>query len=251
VALQDGSRSVSGDTAFLVAAAAAVATVLAASRLAIATGASVAAFVTWPYTVALAVAAVGIPSGRAMFRALGLALDHPTPVQQVRPRTPVTVVLSAASDATLASLRTQDYGGATGVVVAGAETIRPVTPLTLVVDSGVVLHPSALRLLVARLASSPDTVAVAAHSLVLATNTGVGAEAGAAAWTARPRRRPAHRDALRRPARGRQPVHPHSHRRPRRRARVGDARLARRGDVATARARFARRARTAGDRVRS
>ena len=183
VALQDGSRSVSGETAFLVAAAAAVATALAASLLGVATGASVAGLVTWPYAVVLAVAAVGLPAGRAVFRALALSLDHPPPVQQVRPRTPVTVVLTGASDATIASLRAQDYGGATGVVTSGAATIRPVTPLTLVVDAGVVLHPSALRLLVARLASAPDTVAVAAHSLVLATNSGVTAEASAAAWT--------------------------------------------------------------------
>jgi hypothetical protein len=183
VALQDGSRSVSGETAFLFATAAAFATGFAASLLGVATGASVAGLVTWPYAVVLAVAAVGLPAGRAVFRALALALDHPTPVQQVRPRTPVTVVVNGASDATIASLRAQDYGGATGVVTADAATIRPVTPLTLVVDAGVVLHPSALRLLVARLASSPDTVAVAAHSLVLATNSGVTAEASAAAWT--------------------------------------------------------------------
>ncbi|HEV2310380.1 MAG TPA: hypothetical protein VGU73_07645, partial [Acidimicrobiia bacterium] len=183
VALQDGSHSLSGDTAFLVAAAGAVTTALTTSLVAIATGASVAGFVTWPYAVLLAVAAIGLPAGRAVFRALALALDHPTPVQQVRPRTPLTVVLTGASDATIASLRTQDYGGPTGVMIAGSETIRPVTPLTLVVDAGVILHPSALRLLVARLASSSDTVAVAAHSFLLANNDGVGAEAGAAAWT--------------------------------------------------------------------
>jgi hypothetical protein len=183
VALQDGSRSLSGDTAFLVAAASALATVLVAALLGAATSAHLAGLVTWPYAVVLVLAAVALPAGRAVFRALALLLDRPTPVQQVRPRTPVTIVLTGPSDATMASLGAQDYGGATGVVRTGAATIRPVTPLTLVVDAGAVLHPSALRLLVARLASSPDTVAVAAHSIVLASDAGVTAEGCAAAWT--------------------------------------------------------------------
>src|SRR5271169_4475601 len=184
VALQDGSRSLSGDTAFLVAAASALATVLVAALLGAATSAHLAGFVTWPYAIVLVVAAVALPAGRAVLRGLALLLDHPTPVQQVRPRTPVTILLTGPSDATMASLGAQDYGGATGVVTTGAATIQPVTPLTLVVDAGVVLHPSALRLLVARLVSAPaDTAVVVAHALALATDTGVTAEACAAAWT--------------------------------------------------------------------
>ena len=158
---------------------------------------------TWPYAVVLFLAAVALPAGRSAIFRLALLLDHPTPVQQVRPWTPVTIVLTGPSDATMVSLGAEDYGGATGVVMNGAATIRPVTPLTLVVDAGAVLHPSALRLLVARLVSSPDTVAVAAHSVVLASDAGVTAEGCAAAWSARARRLAARRDALRRAARRR------------------------------------------------
>jgi len=51
------------------------------------------------------------------------------------------------------------------------------TPLLVLVNAGTVLHPSAVRLLVARLLRSPsDTAAVSAHALVRNTNTGDFAE---------------------------------------------------------------------------
>jgi len=186
VGLPDGGRTLSGDTAFVAAAAGALAALVLTTLLGVATSGGLAALVSWPYAVVLVLGAVGLPAARGAFRGLALALDHPSPVQHVRPTTPVTIVVTGAapSEATTASLAAQDYGGPTTVVMPGAATIRPVTPLTLVVHAGVVLHPSALRLLVARLVSAPaDTVVVTAHALVLATDAGVTAEACAAAWT--------------------------------------------------------------------
>jgi len=186
VGLPDGGRTLSGDTAFLAAAAGALVALVVTTLLGVAASGGLAALVSWPYAVVLVLGAVGLPAARGAFRGLALALDHPSPVQHVRPTTPVTILVTGAapSEATTASLAAQDYGGPTTVVMPGAATIRPVTPLTLVVDAGVVLHPSALRLLVARLVSAPaDTAVVAAHALALATDTGVTAEACAAAWT--------------------------------------------------------------------
>jgi biofilm PGA synthesis N-glycosyltransferase PgaC len=69
---------------------------------------------------------------------------------------------------------------------------RAATPLVLTLAPGAVLHPSALRLLVARLESSPaDTVAVTGHALARTTIAGPSAEGGAAGWVVE-------RDAVRR-----------------------------------------------------
>ncbi len=55
------------------------------------------------------------------------------------------------------------------------------TPLVAVVEAGVYLHPSAVRLLVARLLSSPtDTAAVSGHALIRNRNDGTFAEVLAA-----------------------------------------------------------------------
>jgi len=112
--------------------------------------------------------------------------------------------------ATLAALRTQDYAGPlTVLLVDNGSTDATVdearraaaqlgidlkvlverrvgvvharnaaaavtdTPLLVVLDAGTVLHPSAVRLLVARLLRSPsDTAAVSAHALVRNTRAG-------------------------------------------------------------------------------
>jgi biofilm PGA synthesis N-glycosyltransferase PgaC len=69
---------------------------------------------------------------------------------------------------------------------------RAGAPLVLSLQSGAVLHPSALRLLVARLESSPaDTVAVTGQALARTTLAGPSAEGAAAGWLVE-------RDAIRR-----------------------------------------------------
>jgi len=177
---------------------------------------------TWPATLVLLALVVGIPGGLAALRVLALVLGDLPAVARVRPTTPVTVVLPAADPAptavTLVGLAAQDHDGPVRVItVAGPdpgsaraaalaardlhlalEVLPPgpgtdpwntalrhvATPLVLRVTPGAYLHPSALRLLVARLESCPPaTVGVAAHLLVRNRRRTPTAEAVARAWT--------------------------------------------------------------------
>jgi biofilm PGA synthesis N-glycosyltransferase PgaC len=220
VGLPDGGRPVPVEQKLTIAGGAAVAWALVATVVAVATGGGLAGLVSWPYALALAVLTVSLPAALAAFRALGLFLDETPPVQHLRPVTPVTVLLTGddadAALTTLASLASQDYDGPRRVVVAtrdaavaralaGAALERRVdcevvpdpggaparnaalgrvaTPLVLAVEPGITLHPSALRLLVARLESAPsDAVAVSAHTLVRNRDPGRLAEGLAAGW---------------------------------------------------------------------
>jgi biofilm PGA synthesis N-glycosyltransferase PgaC len=144
-------------------------------------------------------------------------------VARVHPTTPVTVVVTTADPvpavSTLEVLAAQDYGGPYRVVLvdcgrggavaaAAAHAARDLgvelevipephgmldprnaaleriaTPLTFSVEAGVGLHPSALRLLVARLQSAPpETAAVAAQTLIRNRDPGREAEGLAAGW---------------------------------------------------------------------
>src|SRR3954471_7460652 len=155
---------------------------------------ALAAAVTWPIAVALLLAI-------ALDHPPAPSVAHPTiPVTVVvtarnQPRTVVS---------TLAYLRAQDYDGTMSVLLvdngstdatidearraaaqlaldlrivverrAGVVHARNTgfacadTPLAVLVDAGTVLHPSAVRLLVARMLRSPsDTAAVSAHAMV-------------------------------------------------------------------------------------
>jgi biofilm PGA synthesis N-glycosyltransferase PgaC len=220
VGLPDGGRAVPVEQKLTIAGGGAVAWLVVVSVVALATGGGLASLVTWPYALALAAVTVSLPAGLAAFRTLGLFLDEAPPVIHLRPVTPVTVLL-AGDDAetaltTLASLANQDYGGPRRVVVAtrdagvaralaraalerrvdcevvpdpgdaparNAALTRVATPLVLAVEPGATLHPSALRLLVARLESAPsDAVAVSAHALVRNRDPGRLAEGLAAGW---------------------------------------------------------------------
>jgi biofilm PGA synthesis N-glycosyltransferase PgaC len=146
------------------------------------------------------------------------------PVLRVRPTTPVTVVMTSGDPAlaasTLGFLAAQDYDGPKRVMVVDCgrgdvvarESARAAlelgldleveaeppgmldarnaalehvgTPLVLAVEPGAYLHPSALRLLVARLESEPPiTAAVSAHTLVRNRDPGRDAEGLAAGCT--------------------------------------------------------------------
>jgi biofilm PGA synthesis N-glycosyltransferase PgaC len=222
VALPTGNRTLSVDAKFAIASGGAGAAFAVGLALAAVWGGPIAALVSWPSTLILFAVVVAAPAARASYRCLALLLDDPPPVQRVQPTTPVTVVLVAATDpavtaASLATIADQDYLGPRRVVIvdptpddtrthavhrtavalqlpleilAGGSSGDPrnvglavlATPLVLPVQPGVRLHPSALRLLVARLESSAaDTVAAASHTLI--RNRGLATSAEVAAST--------------------------------------------------------------------
>ena len=215
-----GALSVASRQALVQGAAAGWAVVSVALGALLARGA--AGPVTWPATLALLALVVGIPGGLAALRLLALVVGDLPAVARVRPTTPVTVVLPAADPAataaTLVGLAAQDHDGPVRVVtVAGPdpgsaraaalaarelrvalEVLLPgpgtdpwntallhvATPLVLRLAPGAYLHPSALRLLVARLESCPPaTVGVAGHRLIRNRRRTPSAEAVARAWT--------------------------------------------------------------------
>ena len=220
VGLPDGGRAVPTEQKLLVAGGGAVAWLLVATVVALVTSGGLAGTVSWPYALLLGALTVSLPAGVAAFRTVGLLLDETPPVQHLRPVTPVTVVLTAddsgAALTTLHSLASQDYSGPRRVVLAARDAVvagevaraaldlrldcevvadggdtpartaalgRVATPLVLAVEPGAVLHPSTLRLLVARLESPPsDAVAVSAHALVRNRDPGRLAEGLAAGW---------------------------------------------------------------------
>jgi biofilm PGA synthesis N-glycosyltransferase PgaC len=183
-----------------------------------------AGLITWPAVVVLLILLVGLPGGLAARRLLALLLADQPAVAHVRPVTPVTVLLPAADPATttavLVSLAHQDHDGPVRVVTVATSDPGPTrvaalaardlgltfdvippgpqaaadwrntalmgiaTPLVLSLAPRAYLHPSALRLLVARLESCPPaTVGVAGHLLVRNPRRTTGAEALARAWT--------------------------------------------------------------------
>ncbi len=224
VGLPTGAGSLSLESRRALVDGGAAAWVLVSVAVAAVGAGGLAGIVTWPYAVLLLVAAVGVPGGLAARRTLALVLAEQPAVTRVRPTTPATVLLRpgdhAATAATLASLAAQDYDGplrvvavspgdlpsARAVVAAAAELRLPlelipptppgrvdprnaalarvVTPLVVSVATGACLHPSALRLLVARLESCPTTtVGVAGHLLIRNERSSTNAEALARGWT--------------------------------------------------------------------
>jgi poly-beta-1,6-N-acetyl-D-glucosamine synthase len=224
VGLPDGGRSLPVETKLAIAGGSAIGWLVVSAVVAIATSAGLASILSWPYALAMAVLTVGIPAGLAAFRVGTALLDKTVPVLRVRPTTPVTVVMTSGDPAlaasTLGFLAAQDYDGAKRVVVVDCgrgdvvarESARAAlvlgldleveaeppgmldarnaalehvgTPLVLAVEPGACLHPSALRLLVARLESEPPiTAAVSAHTLVRNRDPGRDAEGLAAGWS--------------------------------------------------------------------
>jgi biofilm PGA synthesis N-glycosyltransferase PgaC len=110
---------------------------------------------------------------------------------------PLTIVLldNGSSDATVDEARRAAARLGVALRVLGERRVGVVparnaalacadTPLLVVVEAGVVLHPSAVRLLVARLLRSPaDTAAVSAHAVQRNARTGDVAEAIAAEYS--------------------------------------------------------------------
>ena len=223
VGLPDGGRSLPRETKLAIAGGGAIGWFVVCTVIAVIMSAGLARLVSWPYAFALAILTVSLPAGLAAFRALVPLLDETTPVLRVRPRTPVTVVMTTDDPvravSTLGFLAAQDYDGPRRVVLVdggrgdavareaaraarelrldlevvaqprgmldprNAALERVTTPLALAVEPGACLHPSALRLLVARLESAPpDTAAVSAHALVRNRDPGREAEGLAAGW---------------------------------------------------------------------
>lgn len=140
---------------------------------------SLASLVSWPVALALVAGAVWVPAAVAAFECLALLLDSPLGLAGVHPTMAVTVAVVARGTGehvtqTLASVASQDYGGSVdSLVVEDRRAVleRVTTPLVVVVDGGTVLHPSAVRLLVSRLETSPDAAA-AVVTLQLARGVG-------------------------------------------------------------------------------
>jgi biofilm PGA synthesis N-glycosyltransferase PgaC len=209
VALPSTRRYVTVRGKFLIALGGAALWSILAAVVSLAFLGDLAAVVTWPAAVLMALFVVYVPAYLTAFSCIGIVLDDPPALEIAHPTTPVTVVMTAhdqpkAVVVGLAYLAAQDYDGPVSVLLVDrastddtvAEARRAATqlgielevvverrehrahayntglacvstPVFVAVDAATFLHPSAVRLLVARLMSSPsDTAAVAGHAFV-------------------------------------------------------------------------------------
>lgn len=214
VGMPNGERPPADDAPFWAAQGAALGWVLVCVVVTLLIGGGPASVLSWPYALAVFLGLVWLPAYLGAFRYAALLLDDPPALTVVRPTTPVTVVVAgstapASTLASLAYLAGQDYAHPVRDVLAVRRTASDLrldldvlragwlgsaaacdlalphvaTSLVLSLQAGACLHPSAVRLLVARLESSPaETAAVSGHAFVRNRRRGDRAELLAAAY---------------------------------------------------------------------
>jgi poly-beta-1,6-N-acetyl-D-glucosamine synthase len=139
--------------------------------------------VVGPFPAVLVVALVAyLPGWLVAFLAASLLLDRQPPIRATHPTVPVTVLIAARNEAerieeTITYIARQDYPGPIRVLladngstdgtraIAGLEAVE--TELVITLDADTLLHPRAIRQLVARLLSSPADVKAVAGSVLV------------------------------------------------------------------------------------